>query len=110
MNENESVPDWACEQFGAVPSPELMDLCHRFSFVIMAVVSDPELWFRLPRLDLVRLVVQAKLLDFAAHVAALDRQGVPNFFGTVKPEIGYTPVERRPDLPSRSWIKRNGKH
>lgn len=96
--------------YGDTPSPELMELCREVSFDVMEIMRDPDLWFRLPRIDLVRLMIQERLVRFAAAVVRMDRQEEgPSFFGTVDQEFNYEPAKPKPPPPLRSWVRRNGR-
>lgn len=94
-------------ELGGPPPAEIMELCREVSFVIEEVVKDPDLWFRMPRLNLVRLIIQSKLLDMAAEVVRLDRQREgPDFFGTRPQRISYQRPQPKPPPPLRSWVKK----
>ena len=101
--------EWAEKQWGDLPSDELFDLVHRASFDIQAIANDPDLYFRNMPLDMVRLVIQAKLLDIVSEAIRIDRLSEPNFFGSIPQTFGYTPRQPRQQPPLRSWIRRNGR-
>ena len=105
--EDPELERWAEERWGGTPDPELFALAAEVSHQIMAIVTDPDLYFRLTRLDLVRLVVQARLIDFLAEGIRLDRHTEPVFFGTKPQTLGFhQPREPKPEPPLRSWIRR----
>ena len=103
------LDEWAERIWGGVPSPEIMELCSQVSFEVMEAVSDPDLFFRHQRVDLVRLVIQHLLMQVAAEAIRLDRQSGPTFFGTILQVIKHRPRVQKLEPPLRSWIRRNDK-
>lgn len=98
--------EWAEKQWGDLPSEEIFDIAHRVSFDIQAIANDPDLYFR--PLEIVRLVIQARLIDAIAEAIRLERESRSNF-GTVPQAFGYKPREPKLDPPLRSWVRRNGR-
>ena len=99
---------WA-DEFGGTPPDEILDLVSRASFVLKAVIVDPDLWFKEQRVDLVRLILQRLILQTVSEAIRLDRQAEPSLFSSVPQEIRHVPRAPKPVPPLRSWIRsRNG--
>ena len=94
MDEAE-LHQWMEREYGDVPPPEILDLCHDVACQIKAYVIDTGDWFGAQHIDKVRIMLQSKLLDLACEVVRLDRQSEPNFFGAAR-ERGAVPPDPRP--------------